>query len=166
MLFSSFPSVIPYLLTLWILYLTPFFQLLVLYPLRSLNFLLHHLSSFFRCHTPLCFFIFCLSLLHCSLSPHLIFTSPASRLSLYPCPYAAIFPSAPSCHPIFPLCLPLLGPTSAQEMRTRMTQGKKGFLPVLTTSCTSWLSSGRSCLLVFLPRTTWMAGRVSPSLSL
>lgn len=92
----------------------------------------------------------------------------AVSLSLSICCYFSILSSSlrSFLSSYFPLCLPPLGPTSAQEMRTRMTQGKKGFLPVLTTSCTSWPSSGRSCLLVFLPRTTWMAGRVSPSLSL
>lgn len=77
-------------------------------------------------------------------------------LCCHPITFSSLSPSPPLfSHP--------LGHTSAREMRTRTTRGKNGFRPVLTTSCTSSQFSGRSCLPVFLPRTTWMAGPASPS---
>lgn len=87
MLFSSFPSVIPYLLTLWILYLTPLFQLLVLYPLRSLNFLLHHVILLSVSYSPL--------LLHLlSLSSSLL---PLSSLNIYLSCFTAVSLSLSIC---------------------------------------------------------------------
>lgn len=127
MLFSSFPSVIPYLLTLWILYLTPFFPTLgSLSSSLSLYFLLHHLSSFSLCHTPLCFFMFCLSLLHCSLSPHLIFTSLASRPSLYLCPNMLLFFHPLLFSPLLPVILysPSVSPRSAPLLPRRWGRGR------------------------------------------